>query len=126
MTLTKEEREQGYTQPPAPAWWAQLILRRIAGGYLLLTLDGDGGTASYDDGTAIIIPHMHNKERRTRQMTGNDVKLWVKRGWLIPIEGEALFPGAPPQRYRSRTVADGPLPRLIKPDGRPLWAIPPT
>jgi hypothetical protein len=126
MTLTKEEREAGYTQPPMPTPWAQLILRRIAGGYLLLTLDENGGQASYDNGTKITIPYIKNKEPRTREMTGNDVKLWVRRGWLIPIEGETLFEGGPPQRYRARTVADGPLPRLIKPNGRPLWAIPPT
>jgi hypothetical protein len=32
MTLTSAEREAGYKQPPMPAPWAQIILRRIAGG----------------------------------------------------------------------------------------------
>lgn len=45
MTLTTQEREAGYTQPPVPAPWAQIILRRIAGGYLMLTMDGDEGWA---------------------------------------------------------------------------------
>ena len=125
MTLTKDEREAGYTQPPMPAPWAQLILRRIAGGYLMLTLDEDGGRASYDDGAAITIPYTENGEHRTRQMTGNDIKLWVRHGWLIPIEGETLFADGPPQRYRARTIADGPLPRIIQPNGQPLWTIPP-
>jgi hypothetical protein len=123
MTLTKAEREQGYKQPPTPAPWAGSILRRIAYGYLMLTLDGDGGRASYDGGAKIMVPYTHNNEHRTRQMTGHDVKLWVGRGWLIPIEGEVLFEDIPAQRYRARTPADGPLPTVIRPDGKPLWAI---
>jgi hypothetical protein len=126
MTLTSEEREAGYKQPPTPAPWAQIILRRIAGGYLMLTMDGNDGWASYDDGTKIMISYIHNREPRTRQMSGHDVKLWVKRGWLIPIEGETLFEDGPAQRYRARTVADGPLPRIVRPDGQPLWAIRPS
>ena len=126
MPLTKDERKAGYKQPPTPAPWAQLVLRRIAGGYLLLTLGESGGRACYDGGAKIMIPYIKNKEHRTREMTGNDVKLWVQRGWLIPIEGEALFADGPPQRYRARTVSDGLLPRVIDPNGKPLWAIPPT
>ena len=38
MSLTKFEREQGYRELPRPPVWAEPILRRIAGGYLLLTL----------------------------------------------------------------------------------------
>jgi hypothetical protein len=122
MTLTKAEREAGYKQPPVPAPWAKPILSRIAGGYLMLTLDKDGGLASYDSGAAIMMPFTHNGEHRTRQMTGHDVKLWVNRGWLIPIEGEALFDG-PAQRYRARTISDGPIPRIIDPDGRPTHPL---
>ena len=125
MTLTSAEREAGYKQPPMPAPWAQTILRRIAGGYLMLTMDGKDSRASYDGGAQITIPFMFNGEPRTRQMTGHDVKLWVERGWLIAIPGESLFPDGPAQRYRARTVADGALPRIVRPDGNPLWAIPP-
>jgi hypothetical protein len=125
MTLTKEEREAGYKQPLVPAPRATDILRRIAGGYLIVTMNEDGSRACYDSGIEIMVPYNKNNERWTRYMTPDDVALWVKRGWLIPIEGETLFEDGPAQRYRARTVTDGPLPRIVRPDGNPLWAIPP-
>jgi hypothetical protein len=123
MPLTKAERELGYRENPRPPGWAEPILRRIAGGYLMMTLDEDGAFATYADGKEIWMPTTRNGERRTVQMDLDTVKAWVKRGWLIPIEGESLLPDGPPQRYRARTIADGILPRIVDQHGKPHWLL---
>jgi hypothetical protein len=124
MALTKQEREQGYRQHPQPPSWAEPILRRIAGGYLLLTMQGEKeALASYDSGAPIWMEITKNGKRVKQQMGGDTVALWVTRRWLIPIKGESLFEDGPPQRYRARTIADGPLPRIVDPSGRPYWAM---
>jgi DNA (cytosine-5)-methyltransferase 1 len=125
VTLTKQERELGYREMPRPPVWADPILRRIAGGYLLLTMAEDGAFASYSNGTPIMMPATRNRERVHTQMDSDTVKMWVKHGWLIPIEGESLFSDGPPQRYRARTLSDGILPRIIDKNGKAHWTLKP-
>jgi hypothetical protein len=79
--------------------------------------------ASYDSGAPIWMEITKNGKRVKQQMGGDTVALWVTRRWLIPIKGESLFEDGPPQRYRARTIADGPLPRIVDPSGRPYWAM---
>ena len=110
---------------PRPPVWAEPILRRIAGGYLLLTMATDGAFASYSNGTPIMMPATRNGERVHTQMDSDTVKMWVKHGWLIPIEGESLFSDGPPQRYRARTLSDGILPRIIDKNGKAHWTLKP-
>jgi hypothetical protein len=123
MPLTKEEREQGYRETPRPPGWAEPILRRIAGGYLIITLDEDGAFATYDNGKEIWMPVTQNGTRRTKQMDLDTVKAWVKHGWLIPIKDESLFEDGPPQRYRTRNISDGILPRVVDRFGKPHWLL---
>jgi len=125
MSLTKFEREQGYRELPRPPVWAEPILRRIAGGYLLLTQHEDGAYATYDNGKPIYMERTENKTKRHVQMNSDTVRQWVRRGWLIPIEGEALFEGGPAQRYRARTIEDGALPRIVDRYGKPYWTLQP-
>ncbi len=106
--LSKAEREEGYRTVPQPTPLQVAILRRIAAGFLLRTHTDKGACFTYDDGSAL--SSMTKGALREREA----IEAMVRRGLLIPIEDETLIEGVPPQRYRARTPADGPLPRFTK------------
>lgn len=117
MSLSRVEKEAGYKAVQSPPTWASPILRRIGRGHPLLTMGEKGALASYEDGITV---YMERRERGVLvhpPMTGEDAADWAERGWLIPIEGEALLEGGTPQRYRARTPADPPLPRIVNERG---------
>jgi hypothetical protein len=118
MALSQVEKEAGYKTVPQPPVWAQPILRRIGRGYLMLTLGEKGATASYDDGTPVRIERRKNGVLVHEPMSVAETEDWARRGWLIPIDGERLFEGFPPQRYRTRNPTDGPLPRIVDKHGQ--------
>lgn len=107
MPLSKAEREAGFRPVPQPSEYTAAILRRVAAGFLLVThVEEEGKTVTrytYDDGTPI-------RDQKGHALSSRAIAQMIKHRWLIPIDGESMFDG-PPQRYRSRTLADGPLPR---------------
>lgn len=112
MSLTKNEREQGYLEPPRPSPHTVAILRRVARGYLLVTHGTNDKNRPeiiycYDDGTGV-------RDFRGKPISSRKIHTMVAEGWLIPVKGESLFPDGTPQRYRARTLEDGMLPRIIK------------
>ena len=104
MGLSKTERDAGYKAVPQPGEHTIAILRRVARGFLLVTQHEDRTVYCYDDGTKI-------RNSQGGLVTGRQVKAMIRHGWLLPIKGESLITDGPPQRYRARTVEDGPLPR---------------
>lgn len=107
MSLTKREKEAGYRPVPLPTATVTNILRRVAKGFLMVTHCEDGEVLyCYDDGTVI-------RDHKRRVLSKRAINHMIREHWLIPIEGESMF-GGPPQRYRARTVDDGPLPRFVK------------
>lgn len=106
MALSKAEKEAGYVAVPQPTPAMTAILRRVAMGHLQATHTEEGVVYTYDDGT----PIAYGK----RPISKGVVEGAAKQGWLIPVKGESMFEG-PPQRYRARTIDDGPLPRFYKP-----------
>ena len=114
MALSKAEREDGWVSVPQPTPLEVAVLRRVARGYLLRTNGEDrkGNLATwftYDDGT----PMSHLTKKGFWQDELRAVERMVDNGWLIPVEGESILDG-PPQRYRARTVKDGPLPKFVR------------
>jgi hypothetical protein len=115
MALSKAEREAGYRPVPQPSPEQVTVLRRVSAGYLMRThrVDDNGKSRvefSYEDGsrmTSLAKPGARCDDEKI-------VNGMIANGWLIPIEGETLIDGAPPQRYRARTAEDGPLPRFVK------------
>src|SRR5262245_26372183 len=105
MSLSKEERDAGYRSIPQPTPDVAVILRRVARGFLMVTHTEDGETLyCYEDGAII-------RDSKGRALTGRAVKQMIRQGWLLPIDGGSFLEHGPPQQYRARTVADGPLPR---------------
>jgi hypothetical protein len=70
------------------------ILRRIARGYLLVTMVEGKPIYCYDDGTRI------GSGNRNRDPFGERQLLrFVQNGWIVPVKGEGLISDAQPQRY---------------------------
>lgn len=112
MSLTKREKEAGYKSVPQPTEHDAKILRRVAKGFLLVTLgkNDNGETVTrycYDDGTPIC-------DQKGRHLSTRAVNRMIRQHWLLPVKGESLWGDGPPQRYRARTVDDGPLPRFMR------------
>lgn len=110
MSLSKNERALGWRLVARPNEQQVAVLRRVAKGFLLVTQGIKGKQYSYEDGSPIT--SLNKKGDNSRA-----IARMIAEGWLIPVEKEVLpFAGEPmpPQRYRARTVADGPLPRFIQ------------
>lgn len=80
--------------PPRPTQHQVAILRRIARGWLQITLEERGDSKievyTYDDGAPI------------RDVKGHALKSiarFVNNGWIVPVKGESLIEGGPAQRY---------------------------
>ena len=121
MVLSKDEREAGYRSVPQPSPEQVAVLRRVASGYLTVTRGTDEkGRPSveytYDDGAQMTLLGKIGADQERA------VTWMVACGWLISIPNEALplieGEAGQPQRYRVRTLADGPLPKWIDPPQR--------
>lgn len=105
MGLSKAERDAGYRPVPLPSEHTSVILRRVAAGFLMVTHCENGERLyCYEDGTPV-------RDAKERPIDGRMVRAMIRQGWLLPVGGESLLKDGPPQRYRARTPADGPLPR---------------
>lgn len=104
MGLSKAARDAGYRPVPQPSEHTALILRRVAGGHLMVTHAADGTQYCYEDGTPV-------RDSKGREIKPRAIRAMIKNRWLIPIEGESFLQDGPPQRYRARSPADGPLPK---------------
>ena len=80
---------------PTPADMA--ILRRAARGFVMVTIIDGAPRYSYEDGTPVSLREKNDSGAR-------HFKKLVAEGWLVPEEGDALFEGGPPQRYRARSL----------------------
>jgi len=104
--LSKAEREEGYRSVPQPRPEEVAVLRRVSRGALLRTNREDKPPLfTYEDGTRL---------SRDGQREEEAIDRMIKHGWLIPIEGEVLFEGCSAQRFRARTIEDGPTPKFIR------------
>jgi hypothetical protein len=114
--LSRNEKDQGYRVGPGVSGHTLAIVRRIAGGFLMRTqreTDKESPIVefTYDDGSLA-------RKAKGQPLTEGDVARLCSQGILLPVDGEALFDDAPPQRYRARTIDDGPLPRILDKNGR--------
>lgn len=114
MALTQGEREAGWRTVTQPNPLETRILARIARGFLLVTQSEDGPTFCYDDGAKIHVETMRKGRVHVEPMGEKEFHRFSKNGWILPIEGEGLFPDAPAQRYRARTANDPVIPKIIK------------
>lgn len=89
-------RKTGVPRPlPRPTEHEVAILRRIARGYLLASMEpnGKGETEPvyrYDDGTPI-------HDIKARRLAS--IERFVNNGWIVGVKGESLFEDGTPQRY---------------------------
>ena len=84
-------------KPILPTNHQTAILRRIARGFLLVTLrQDDDPLITYEDGTRISFQGVEKPMDQVRR--------WVRNGWLIPDRGDSLYDFAEAQVYRARTL----------------------
>jgi len=105
MSLSKDERNLGYKQVPLPTPRVTTILRRVAAGYISVTLTEGGPEYRYDDGSLV-----HGE--KGKPLGERAFRTMVREGWLLPVDGGSFLEDGPPQQYRARRPADGPLPRV--------------
>lgn len=98
LTATKGNAQRGIPRRPIlPTAQETAILRRVAAGYCTVTFIDGRPHYGYEDGTPLPL-----RRPRSDPDGENQFRRMVANGWLIPDQGDSLFPDGPPQIYRAR------------------------